>query len=258
MKLKRFNKLFLASAVSVALSSAAVADTNDEMDMDEGELNLTAIKLTNLDNQLLANAVFTETYTDENNESVSESFVEAALMSPAEQLPVECDITSAFPSAEGSNDNPAASLVGDWNSDMPLELFVYVDGDDEDGEDGEGGNDDDPDSEVGHDIDDAPWDEDVEGGDDDDGEDGDDDDGEDGDGDDDGEDGDGDDDWDDDDWDGEDGDSEDQGEYKDFLSVSASGYMVVSQYQVNDGVASCNVTYVGELVNDVYKPSTGE
>lgn len=76
-------------------------------------VDLTKVKVTNIDKQLAVINVLKETYKEE-EESKSVEYVQASLYDSVNALPQKCDIDAHKPNAEESNDNPSANLVGNW------------------------------------------------------------------------------------------------------------------------------------------------
>ncbi|SFD65814.1 hypothetical protein [Pseudoalteromonas denitrificans] len=226
MKINRFNKLILAGAISIAVSGVVNAQTTD----------LSMIKVTTIESKLLVNAIYTETNTDNSQQEVNMDYVEAALLSKVASLPTECNVESVFPSAETSSINPAAELVGNWEGFMDDEMYdddMDSDDDDMDSDDDDmDSDDDDMDSDDDGDMDSDDDDMDSDDGDMDSDDDGDMDSDDDGD---------------------MYSDDEEEGDYQSYLTISASGYLVQSDYENKNDVGTCKVTFLGELVSDLYK-----
>ena len=255
MKLQNFKKLPTVCAVSAALLGPAIVHA------DEFDEQLAAVKLSTYQEQLLVNTMYQEG---------TQTYVDAQLLTRVDNLPAECDPLSAFPVAEEHVDNPADELVGDWQ----VQEFDDLEEDDSDDDLDEDDSDDDDSDDDGDDSDDDGDDSDDDGDDsDDDGDDSDDDgDDSDDDGDDSDDDGDdSDDDGDDSDDDGD--DSEDdgddsegsmdeddfdegfEGDFDGYLTVTPSGYLVSSEVETVDGVATCQVTFIGEVDGDTFIPT---
>ena len=252
-----FKKLPIVCAVSAAILSPLTVNA------DEFEEQIAAVKLSTFQQQLLVNTVYQEN---------AMTYVEAELLTKVDSLPVECDPQSVFPVSEQHVDNPADALVGNWK----METESFDDFSDDDLGDDDLGDDDLGDDDLG---DDDFGDDDF----------GDDDFGDDDFGDDDFEDDDMDEDQDeqedemegeetepgdevedensdqdnDEDSNDEDGNEESEdgefdmdpeGDFEGFLTVTASGYLVSSEVETRDGVATCNVSFIGEVNGDTYTP----
>lgn len=147
------------------------------------------------------------------------SFVDAQLLTKVESLPPECDVQSVYPVAEQFVANPDASLVGQWVVDEPFMDDDELD-EDETLDDGESEEDAD-DQEDGENEENLEDESDIE------------------------------------DEDADEAEDELEDDKQDinlqaYLSVTASGYLVSSEIETEQGVNRCEVVLIGELNGDTF------